>query len=77
MKNKIQHNLSCPVCGKYKFQHNISDICPYCGWEDDDDYTGGGANHFSLEKFRARYYHYLSIMPKYMWKNQGFIEEEE
>lgn len=43
------HN--CPVCGEYEFEDECSyDICPVCGWEDDDFFEGGGANDMSLDE---------------------------
>lgn len=64
----------CPVCGKYEFEDEGSyDICPYCGWEDDDiqlddpDYSGG-ANEMSLNEYRKDYSEKIALNPKYKWK---------
>lgn len=52
---------ACPVCGKYIFEfHGSFDICPVCGWEDDNlqekrlDFDGG-ANLMSLNQARQAY----------------------
>ena len=48
------------------------DICPYCGWEDDDlqlnnpDYSGG-ANNLSLNEYQADYAAKIVKNPKYKW----------
>lgn len=51
----------CPICEKYDFPEEDSfDICPICGWEDDDlqlknpDYKGG-ANDMSLNEYRENW----------------------
>jgi len=63
----------CPVCNKYQFDDMGSfDICPYCGWEDDDlqlnnpDYFGG-ANNLSLNEYQADYAAKIVKNPKYKW----------
>ncbi|MEG1752223.1 MAG: CPCC family cysteine-rich protein [Clostridia bacterium] len=46
----------CRVCGIGDIENNF-DICPYCGWEDDDiqndkpDFMGG-ANNMSLNQYK-------------------------
>lgn len=58
----------CPVCGKYTFPSSHSyDICPYCGWEDDDYFEGGGANDLSLDEMKERYHEELQKDPHYRW----------
>lgn len=52
--------ISCPVCGKYTFRaEGDYDICPVCGWENDDiqiDYPDEtGANELSLNDYRKQY----------------------
>ena len=51
--------FKCPCCGKYTLtSQRMFNICPNCGWEDDNiqydnpDYFGG-ANFFSLNKYRS------------------------
>ena len=58
-QNKLQ--FTCPCCGKKGFEERgISDVCIFCGWEDDEvqeddaDYRGG-ANKMSLNEARAAY----------------------
>ena len=58
--NNIEENIIPPykskVCGMGNIK-NSYDICPYCGWEDDDiqnekpDYMGG-ANEMSLNQYK-------------------------
>ena len=51
----------CPVCEKYIFEEYGSfDICPVCGWEDDnvqyeDRDFAGGANRLSANESRRLY----------------------
>ncbi len=56
-KNEIDYPpYKCKVCGMRDIE-NSYDICPYCGWEDDDiqnekpDYMGG-ANEMSLNQYK-------------------------
>ena len=56
-KNGINYPpYKCKVCGMGDIKHSY-DICPYCGWEDDDiqneepDYMGG-ANEMSLNQYK-------------------------
>lgn len=51
----------CPVCGKTTFPERDSfNICPICGWEDDDlqlkrpEYWGG-ANDMSLNEYKKNW----------------------
>lgn len=53
--------LTCPVCGKHQFiEAGNFEICPVCGWEDDDlqrddpEYAGG-ANRVSLVQYREHW----------------------
>ena len=51
-------NFKCPVCGELiKGEPRMNDICPRCGWEDDDyqfynQNLSGGANKMSLNQAR-------------------------
>ena len=52
----MDEKLLCPVCGKHYFtEKNSYEICPVCGWENDEvqrqdpDYAGG-ANEISLNE---------------------------
>lgn len=58
----------CPVCGEHTFKDNHSfDICPVCGWEDDDWFEGGGANDMSLDEAIADFKKHREADPKYKW----------
>lgn len=68
----------CPVCGKHRFtESGTFDICPQCGWENDEYYDAGGANEISLEEYKARYKSLINAKPDYNWKNDGFLDKEE
>ena len=60
----------CPVCGEYEFEDEHSyDICPVCGWEDDEYFEGGGANDMSLEEAIADFKAKRKSNPKYRWED--------
>ena len=56
---EFEENIPCPVCGEYTFEEEDDhDICPVCGWENDDLQRTqpdlcGGANKPSLNQARA------------------------
>lgn len=58
-KSELERRCAC--CGEYVLPpHAVYEICPVCGWEDDDvqndDPTfAGGANSMSLEQARKAY----------------------
>ncbi len=61
MAEKSNDLVRCPCCNKgFVDEGHEFDICPVCGWEDDDyqfshpDYSGG-ANHMSLNEARQAY----------------------
>ncbi|MBE6136312.1 MAG: hypothetical protein E7181_03500 [Erysipelotrichaceae bacterium] len=61
----------CPVCGEYVFPNlNSYDICPVCGWEDDEVFDGGGANGISLEEAKENFAEKRKVNPLYKWKNE-------
>lgn len=61
----------CPVCGEYNFENVHSyDICPVCGWEDDDYFDGGGANENSLEESIKIFKEKRKNNPKYKWSKE-------
>ena len=61
----------CPVCGEYMFEDEMSyDICPVCGWEDDDYFEGGGANDMSLNEAIDDFKNKRHINPNYRWENE-------
>lgn len=55
--------FACPCCHaltRSTLEHGTYEICPVCGWEDDDLQSsmpdfGGGANNESLNEARANY----------------------
>ena len=65
----------CPVCGKYTFEDTCSsDICPFCGWEDDgteDDTEILGANDLRFSLYKERYHRYIAHNPEYRWNKNG------
>ena len=56
-----QHNKACACCGFETLPFDsIFEICPLCGWQDDDVQNDdpnyeGGANELSLNKYRAQW----------------------
>jgi hypothetical protein len=74
MPDPVPH--MCPVCGKYEIEdYGYSEICPYCGWEDDafqeeepDDPRG--ANGMSLNDYRKEYEEKIKENPNYVWENE-------
>lgn len=74
---KKNNNVVCPVCGKYTFFGRCNyDICKYCGWENDEYYEAGGANELSLTDFIARYKKTVEANPNFIWKNDGYPDED-
>ncbi len=68
----MTHPIFCPVCGKHTFaEKNDYDICPYCGWEN-EDYFDVGVNSLTLTDYKMRYQMYLTVNPDYRWKEHGF-----
>ena len=62
----------CPVCGEYEFEGvNSYDICPVCGWEDEEYYDGGGANDMSLEEAKKDFAKKRANNPSYRWANNN------
>ncbi len=58
----------CPVCGEYIFKSLSSfDICPVCGWQDDNYFTGGGANSLTLDEAKSRFVSKRKQNPQYKW----------
>ncbi|MBR6331822.1 MAG: hypothetical protein IKR78_01645 [Dehalococcoidales bacterium] len=65
----------CPVCDKYEFpDHYSSDICPFCGWEDDgtdeDDTDIIGPNDLKYSEYKKRYFSYINNNPNYKWEDE-------
>ena len=66
----------CPICGKYEFPDSLSsDICPYCGWEDDgtteedpSDYIG--ANGMTFSDYKRNYDELIKENPDYRWDDR-------
>ena len=67
----------CLCCKKGYVEAGVGtfDICPICGWEDDDiqaddpDYPGG-ANELSLNEYRKQYEQKLKENPDYIWEDK-------
>lgn len=66
----------CPICGKYEFEtHGYCEICPYCGWEDDEfqeeePNDPRGANRISLNEYKKQYEEKIKQNPNYVWKSK-------
>lgn len=64
----------CECCGKAKVAIGYNDVCPICGWEDDefqcdDPDLEGGANELSLNQYRAWYRKKIKKQPDWIWHN--------
>lgn len=71
----MNENLICPVCGKTRFGQSCDyGICKFCGWENDGNFDGGGANELSLADYKIRYRKFVELNPNYIWKNDGLPE---
>ena len=71
-------SVPCPVCGKYTFTSYMDhNICRVCGWENDDWFEEGGANHISLEDYKRRYQEYLELYSDYTYAKYGLPEMTE
>ncbi len=74
LENRTTGPHRCPVCNKYTFSKRSSfEICPYCGWEDDDIMEdspdeSGGANDLCLNDCRKEYQRLINENPNYKWK---------
>ena len=68
----MKKTILCPVCGKTAFAaaHDY-DICPICGWENDGELQGGGANRLSLAAYRERFAQCLLRDPGYRFDRDG------
>ena len=61
VEERSRYQFICPCCGEKGIEEQgISDVCIYCGWEEDpvqeaDPEYCGGANHMSLNEARAAY----------------------
>ncbi len=79
--NYFEENMSdfnphiCPICGKYEFAYeNSFDLCPYCGWKDDDAQEkdpnfNDGENELTLNEYKMQYCKKIKENPNYVWGN--------
>ena len=67
----------CPVCWMSVFEKSKDYvICHFCGWENDDDFLGGGSNDLPLDAYQKRYMKYVSENPQYIWLRDQFPGEQ-
>jgi rRNA maturation protein Nop10 len=69
-------NVVCPVCGRYIFE-KWYDICPICGWENDEDQyldpqSDMMANMLSLEEYRNWWNQKLIDNPNYIFNENDY-----
>lgn len=62
----------CPVCGKYEFtEYDSFDICPFCGWEDDNLQLENPDCEFGpnipLNAYKEEYKKLIEENPDYVW----------
>lgn len=68
----------CPVCRCWEFKNPYNyEICPICGWEDDGEYNGGGANHVSLDAYREGYQETRDCRREEIYKKIQIILNED
>ena len=66
---------TCECCNKGIIEAGAWEICPLCGWEDDEvqnkrpDYPFG-ANKLSLNDYRKEYKKKLKENPAYIWEDE-------